>query len=146
MIRFATYEDFDSWLELAKEVEALFGEMADVVEFKEAIKECIALSSALCITCADNDIAGIVAINKDKNEVEWLAVKNKYRGKGYGFKLLEAAIEQLDKAKPIYVQTFSSHVELGQPARKLYLNFGFKDYKDGGKNPAGIDTTVMKLD
>jgi len=146
MIRFVMEQDIPKWLELAKEVEDLFGEMAGLAEFEAAINECIANSTALCVIHSNHDVAGIVAINKDKNEIEWLAVKKGYRGNGYGYKLLEAAIELLDKTMPIFVQTFSSHVESEQPARKLYLNFGFKDYKDGGKNPAGIDTTIMQLD
>jgi GNAT superfamily N-acetyltransferase len=146
MIRFVTHQDIEQWLELAKEVEPLFGEMVGIADFCEGIKECIANSSALCLTHADDDVIGIIAVNKEKNEIEWLAVKNKYRGNGYGYRLVDAAIQHLDTSKPIYVQTFSSHVESGKSARKLYLHFGFKDYKDGGKNPAGIDTTIMKLD
>ena len=146
MIRFVTNKDIDQWLELAKEVEALFGDMAGIPEFRDAISECINASSALCATHTDNEVAGIIALSKEKNEIEWLTVKNKYRGRGYGNALLDAAIKHLDSTKPIYVQTFSSHVESGKPARQLYLHFGFKDYKDGGKNPADIDTTIMVLD
>jgi len=144
MIRFVNKQDIPQWLEFAKEVEDLFGKMAGLAEFETAINECIANSSALCVT-HDNDAAGIVAINKEKNEIEWLAVKKEYRGNGYGYQLVEAAINHLDTERPIYVQTFSSHVESGKPARKLYLDFGFKDYKHGGENPAGLDTTIMKL-
>lgn len=145
MIRFVTHQDIEQWLQLAKEVEPLFGEMVGVSAFTEGIKGCIADSSALCITHIDDDIMGIISYNSNKNEIEWLAVKNKYRGNGYGYQLVEAAIQHLDQSKPIYVQTFSSHVGSGRSARKLYLSFGFKDYKVSGKNPAGIDTVIMKL-
>jgi hypothetical protein len=37
-------------------------------------------------------------------------------------------------------------VKAGEAARKIYLKFGFRDYKDGGKNPAGIDTVIMKCE
>ena len=90
-------------------------------------------------------MAGIIAFSKEANEILWLAVKSKYRKKGYGHELVEAAIKHLDTNKPIYVQTFASHVEAGKSARKLYLHLGFEDDRDGGKNPAGIDTTIMKL-
>ena len=145
MIRYATLQDIDQWLDLAKEVESLFGKMAGLADFEDGIKACIAHSSAFCATHAEHDIAGIVAIDKEQNEIAWLAVKNTYRGAGYGRQLLETAIEHLDTTKPIYVQTFSAHVALGTPARKLYMRFGFNDDRDGGKNPAGIDTTIMKL-
>jgi hypothetical protein len=35
-------------------------------------------------------------------------------------------------------------VKAEEAARKIYMKFGFKDNKDGGKNPAGIDTVIMK--
>lgn len=145
MIRNVTPQDIDAWLELAKEVEPLFGEMAGTEAFAEAISGCIADSSALCLVNADNDVVGIVALDKSSNEIAWLAVKHKYRGQGYGYQLVEAALGQLDQTQPIVVQTFAPHVESGKPARKLYLHFGFKDDKDGGKNPAGIDTVIMRL-
>ncbi len=145
MLRYVTVEDFDQWLEMAKEVEPLFGDMVGVADFEAGIKACIADSSALCVTQADDDVAGIIAFSKETNEILWLAVKNKYRKKGYGYDLVEAAIQHLDTDKPIYVQTFAAHVDAGLAARKLYLHFGFKDDKDGGKNPAGVDTTIMRL-
>lgn len=144
MIKLVTDEDFNTWLELAKEVEPLFGEMVNNDDFREGIKGCISSSSAFCIK-NNNDIEGIVAINKTENEISWLAVRENSRGKGYGYQLLKEAIHALDYKKPIFVQTFSSSVKAGKAARKLYLQFGFKDYKDGGKNPANIDTIIMKL-
>ncbi|QZY56446.1 GNAT family N-acetyltransferase [Crassaminicella profunda] len=146
MIRVVTDQDFNVWLELAREVEPLFGEMVGCEDFKKGIKECISNVSAFCIVDTNNDIGGIIAINKDENEIAWLAVRKKYRGKGYGYQLVKEAIDCLNNKKPVFVQTFSSNVKAGKPARKVYMQFGFKDYKDGGKNPAGIDTIIMKLE
>ncbi|WZL72393.1 GNAT family N-acetyltransferase [Clostridiaceae bacterium 35-E11] len=146
MIRLVTEQDFNTWLELAREVQPLFGEMVGCEDFKNGIKECISNLSAFCVVNTNNDIEGIIAINKAENEIAWLAIKKKCRGKGYGYQLLKAAIDCLDDTKPIFVQTFSSNVKDGEAARKLYMKLGFKDYKDGGKNPAGIDTIIMKLE
>lgn len=146
MIRFVVNEDFNSWLELAKEVEPLFGEMVENEDFKKAIKECISNLSAFCAVNTDNDIEGIIAIDKSVNEISWLAVRKRSRGKGYSYQLLKAAIHCLDNSKPIFVQTFSSDSKAGVAARRLYMQFGFKDYKHCGKNPAGIDTIIMRLD
>lgn len=146
MIRLVTDGDFNAWLELAKEVEPLFGEMVENEDFVKGIKGCIADSAALCVENTMKEIEGIIAINKAENEISWLAVREKSRGKGYGVQLLNAALDFLDHQKPIIVQTFSKTVKVGEAARKMYLQFGFKDYKDGGKNPADIDTVIMKLE
>lgn len=52
----------------------------------------------------------------------------------------------LDDDQPVYVQTFSAAATEGRAARHLYERFGFIDYKEDGKNPAGIDTVIMRLD
>lgn len=145
MIRAVESKDIHAWLELAKEVEPLFGKMVECVDFKKAIKKSISNSSAFCIINA-NSIEGIVSVNKSENEIAWLAVRKQSCKKGYGYQLLKAAIDGLDNKKPIFVQTFSSNVKAGEAARKLYMRFGFQDYKDGGKNPAGMDTVIMKLE
>lgn len=144
MIRLVTNQDLNAWMELAGEVEPLFGEMVWNEDFINGIKGCIANQSAFCVVNTDNEVEGIIAINKALNEIAWFAVREKCRGKGYGCQLLEKAIDSLDNRKPIYVQTFSPHVKAGEAARKIYLKFGFRDFKDGGKNPAGIDTVIMK--
>ena len=146
MIRLAVNQDFHAWIELSKEVEPLFGAMANNENFISGIKDCISRSSAFCAVNADNCIAGIIAINKVSNEVSWFAVREKCRGEGYGCQLLQAALNSLDRKKPIYVQTFSPGVKAGEAARKIYRKFGFEDYKTGEKNPAGIDTVIMKCE
>lgn len=146
MIRLVADQDFNTWLELAREVEPLFGEMVGNEDFKKGIKECISNYSAFCVVNTNNDIEGIIAINKPENEISWLAVREKSRGKGYGQQLIKTAIDSLDNNNPIFVQTFSANEKAGEAARKVYERFGFKDYKDGEKNPAGIDTTIMKLE
>ena len=78
------------------------------------------------------------------NEIMWLAVSEAERGKGYGRQLLEAALRVLDTTGDIVVQTFDRTVEEGKAARRLYADFGFVDDRDGGLNPAGIPTVLMK--
>lgn len=145
MIRFVTNQDLNAWIELAREVEPLFGEMVENENFINEVKDCISNSSALCTVNTNNYIEGIIAINKALNEISWLAIREKCRGQGYGYQLLKAALKNLDNRKPIYVQTFSPDEKAGEAARKMYMKLAFKDYKDGGKNPAGIDTVIMKL-
>lgn len=144
-IRLVTYADLNDWLELAKEVEPLFGKMVECEGFQEGIKETVTKSSAFCVIDTNNKIGGIIAVDKSQNEILWLAVHNKHRLKGYGRRLLKAAMDSLDATKPIYVQTFSDGITEGEAARRLYEQFGFVDYKEAGKNPAGFDTVIMRF-
>lgn len=146
MIRLVTERDIDGWLELAREAEPLFGAMAESEGFKNGIRSCIESASALCAADDDNNVEGIIAFDKAENEISWLVVRERSRSKGYGRELLEAALDCLDKKRTVYVQTFSAGTAVGEAARKLYMRFGFSDYKDAGANPAGIDTVIMKLE
>lgn len=143
MIRLLEDNDYDSWIDLAKEVEPLFGPMTDSEEFQAGIKNCIKSKIAYCIENSPGDIAGIIALDKEKNEILWLAVAQKHRGNKYGDQLVKKAIDELYKNGAIYVQTFASGTNEGQSARHIYEKNGFMDLKDGGKNPAGFETVIM---
>ena len=142
-------DDYNAWLLLAKEVEPLFGPMVEDVDFQEALKKVLADKTAFCINSdsdkIDKTIKGGIIISKESNEIAWFAVSKIYRGMGYGRALLEFAIDNLNTKEDIFVQTFDKSISEGKAARKLYLDFGFIDYKDGGLNPAGISTVIMKL-
>ena len=143
MIRLLNPQDYDTWMELAKEVEPLFGPMTNSMAFQEGIKHCIQNNNAFGIENDKCDLAGIIALDKEKNEILWLAVRKKYRGNKYGDKLVKKAIEELDRNEDIYVQTFSKKMDEGKNARTIYENNGFVDWKDAGKNPANIETVIM---
>jgi len=148
-VDFSELTDFDAWIRLAKEVEPLFGPMADDVDFQEALKQAILDRTAFCIRSdsskKDKPLKGGIVISKESNEIAWLAVSQQYRRMGYGQKLIKFAISKLNAQESVYVQTFDKSVPEGKPARKLYLYFGFTDFKDGGLNPAGVSTVIMKL-
>ena len=141
--------DFDAWILLAREVEPLFGPMADEKGFQEALRRAISLNIAFCIYSEpngdDNNLIGGVVISKKTNEISWFAVSQKYRGKGYGRKLIEFAVSKLNSQENMFVQTFDKSVPEGKSARDLYLDLGFTDVKDGGLNPAGVPTVIMQL-
>ena len=148
-VEYAELTDFDAWIRLAREVEPLFGPMADEAPFQEAIKQAMAQKTAFCMRSGPNDKKGIlkggVVISKELNEILWFAVSEPCRGKGYGRTLLDFAVNKLNHGKRILVQTFDASSPDGRAARKLYLDFGFLDYKDGGLNPAGIPTVIMQF-
>ena len=63
-VQIAKIEDFENWLQLAKEVEPLFGPMAEEVSFQTALKDLIAQKQAFCIK-QDAEFCGAIAISKN---------------------------------------------------------------------------------
>lgn len=148
-VRVATPADYEDWRRLAREVEGLFGPMADKPSFGEGLRRAIDEGVALCAEAddpgADGTFRGGIVFCREANEIRWLAVQAAYRGRGVGAALVKAAIERLDPGKPITVTTFDSSVAEGAAARALYESFGFTDCAPAGRNPAGIQTVVMSL-
>jgi ribosomal protein S18 acetylase RimI-like enzyme len=142
-IRLIKQHDYNTWMKFAREIEPLFGPMTNSNKFQEGIKYCIQNNSAYGIENSSKELAGIIALDRENNEVAWLAVGEKYRGNRYGCMLVKKAIIELEKNGDIYVQTFSKNVEQGASARKIYENNGFIDLKEAGKNPANIETVIM---
>mgnify|MGYP001210771667 FL=1 len=148
-VDYSNLSDFAAWISLAREVEPLFGPMADEAPFQEAIRDAISEKRAFCIRASadekDASLSGGVVISEEANEIVWLAVAERCRGMGFGRQLLKFAINRLNPHKSIFVQTFDQSVPEGTAARHLYLESGFTDLKDGGPNPAGIPTVIMQL-
>ncbi len=148
-VREATPDDFNSWIELAREVEPLFGPMVDDAAFREGLKRAIEEKIAWCVEVPDEQgrtaFRGGIVVSKEANEILWLAVSRKTRGCRMGAALLSKAIGRLDRSRPIAVTTFDGTILEGLPARRLYRRFGFRDTAAAGLNPAGIPTVTMTL-
>ncbi|ACS81850.1 GNAT family N-acetyltransferase [Maridesulfovibrio salexigens] len=143
----AIISDFDKWIELAREVEPLFGPMADEPEFHEGLRQAINSGTAFCMKDGDSassELLGGIIVFPEPNEIVWFAVAQKARGKGIGSILLDYAINQLSNERPIAVTTFAPEIESGKPAVNLYKKYGFKESKSGPINPAGIETVIME--
>lgn len=143
MIRNLDNNDLNNWLKLAEEVEYLYGPMTESEEFVAALDNCIKEQNAYGVIHTNGELAGIIAIDRVNNEIAWLAVSIKYRGNNYGDMLVKKAIAELSIKGDIYVQTFADNIKEGTAARVIYLKNGFVDFKDSGRNPAGIDTVIM---
>lgn len=148
-VREATPDDFDDWLELAREVEPLFGPMVDDAAFREGLKRAIEEKIAWCVEEPDEQgrtvFRGGIVVSREANEILWLAVSGRKRGHGMGASLLSEAIGRLDRSRPISVTTFDDTIPEGLPARRLYRRVGFEDSAAAGLNPAGIPTVMMIL-
>ena len=68
-------------------------------------------------------------LDKDHGEFKSIRVSNKFRQKGYGKKLIGYLISMSEKLgiKKLSVETGAGNFFL--PARKLFLNYGFKPCK-----------------
>ncbi len=149
-VKLSTINEYQDWLNLAKEVEPLFGPMVDKPAFCDGLKNAILERNAFCVyEDRSNEKSrffhGGIVISREANEIIWFAVAQQSRGRGIGNMLLSEAIKHLNHTKPITVTTFDKTIEAGIPARNLYQSFGFYDSGVTGKNPAGISTATMVL-
>ena len=143
----ATRDDFDRWIELAAEVEYLFGPMCSEPEFRSALEESIEQGRAWCVKGCNADcgstLCGGIIVEPEENKIAWLAVAKDCRGLGIGRLLLNAALQALDTSRDIPVQTFAAEHPDGVPARTLYLSAGFSDLAAAEPTPTGVPTVVM---
>jgi len=149
IVRVSILDDFEGWLQLAREVEPLFGPMVQDPDFRTGLRQAIVDGHALCVRAEtgghEQRLQGGIVIAPKANEILWFAVATESRGKGLGKALLHAAVKNLDKTRPIIVTTFDQTVAAGTPARHLYHAVGFREFSPAGVNPAGIPTVTMLL-
>ncbi len=146
-VEVATSVDFTPWLDLAGQVEHLFGPMVGEESFRQALKRALDDERAFCARETEaspgSRLRGGIIISRDENRIEWLAVASGSRSKGLGKALLRFAIERLDVRRDIQVQTFAPGIPTGAVARRLYLGLGFRDDAPAEPTPAGIATVLM---
>lgn len=120
----ATLGDIDSWLEIVREVEPLFGPMP---EFRGTLERAIARGGAWCVRSADAVVLGGILLSRpDHPAINWLAVRREARGRGIGRQLAVHALEVFRDAKEVVVDTFGADNPDGLPARALYQSLGFE--------------------
>ena len=132
---------------LAREVEPLFGPMADEPTFIEGLLRAINEGRTFCVRALDagarSRLLGGIIVSTAINAVAWLAVASSARRNGAGSALLRLGLERLDMRKPIEVITFAESVAEGTAARRLYAKFGFVEAGQRGANPAGVPVVAM---
>jgi GNAT superfamily N-acetyltransferase len=140
----ATREDIPLWLELAAEIEYLFGPHVDDPAFLAALERNIGRGSAFCVRANDGPpgaalLAGILFSAKHPvYRIGWFAVTERWRHKGLGSLLMAHVLGLVQPPAEVQVTTFGPEIPDGVPARRLYQSFGFEpaekveDGQEGG--------------
>lgn len=120
--RAATVDDLPSWMQLAAEVEPLFGPMPD---FEARVRRAIERRTALVIATG-NTVAGAALLSRPNqpHHIHWLAVRGSQRRRGVGHALIAAIVDRWP-TETIEVVTFTADTAGGAPARRLYESHGF---------------------
>ncbi|MDQ0914712.1 N-acetyltransferase [Paenibacillus sp. V4I5] len=149
----ATKDDLNVWLELASEVEYLFGPMVSDPKFIQAIEKNINQRSAFCVR--ENDglpgsglLGGVLfsSAGASSYKIGWLAVSSRARNKGIATALLRHILKLVDVPAEVLVTTFGDEIPDGRPARKLYQKFGFVPQEESIPNgPEGGSRQKFKL-
>jgi len=130
LIRYATIDDIPAWVMLAKHISPIFRSpnMSTDTEFLDYIHSKVNKNEAfIAVDIKTGNCKGIIGFSKTHNRITWFGVYEMYRKSGIGSHLLESALNELDRTKDITVETFREGYDLGEPARHLYLKFGFID-------------------
>ncbi|MCR8645544.1 GNAT family N-acetyltransferase [Paenibacillus sp. N1-5-1-14] len=128
----ATLDDLKAWLELAAEVEYLFGPMVDDPKFIQVLEKNISLNRAYCIREKDglpgSPLLGAMLFNTAHAptfKIGWLAVSSQAKKTGVATALMDHVMQLISPPAEVTVITFGEDIPDGQPARRLYQKFGF---------------------
>ncbi len=133
-VQIAEYRDVRSWLDLAAEVEWLFGDMLGGPDFYQALLKNIGRGTAFCVRAGDGaagaPLVGGMLFSPGRSDrpeyrIGWLSVAERCRRHGVGRLLVEHAFGLVKPPAVMTVETFGEEVEPGWPARRLYERMGF---------------------
>jgi GNAT superfamily N-acetyltransferase len=137
--------DIDSWLEITREVEPLFGPMP---KFDITLMNNIARGSALVVRGETGAILGgaLLGGQSPDNWLRWLAVRSSVRGRGIGAAILSEILRRCPAPCTISLATFGPDNGLGRPARRLYERFGFRGGEMLPRGPEGGSRQLFTLE
>jgi len=133
-VQIAEYRDVRSWLDLAAEVEWLFGDMLGDPDFYQALFRNIGRATAFCVRECDGPagaqlVGGMLfsPCRPDRPEyrISWLSVAERCRRGGVGRLLVQHAFILVEPPAVLAVGTFGEDLQPGRPARQLYERMGF---------------------
>lgn len=147
----AQIEDIPAWLQLASEVEFLFGPMVDDPRFRQALRRNIERGSAFCVREADgrpgSALLGGVLFSPSaapRYKVGWLAVAERRRRQGIGRQLVGHVLGLVHPPAEVGVDTFTDDTAQGVAARRFYEHLGFRA-AELATGPHGEPVQVFRL-
>jgi ribosomal protein S18 acetylase RimI-like enzyme len=133
-VSLGTQDEVASWLEIAREVEPLFGPMPD---FESTLRRNISRGTALCVRDPGGQVLGGMLLRAAPHtQITWLVVRSSARRRGVGHALVAEALRRYPPPCEVLVDTFGEDIIEGFPARRLYQSFGFlpgEDLPDGAE-------------
>lgn len=149
----ATYRDVARWLDLAAEVEPLFGPMLDDPEFYRVLLRVIERQTAFCVR-EENGVPGAPLRggllyspsrpDRLEHRIIWLAVTAQARRMGVGRRLVEHTCGLVTPPATLAVITFGEDNVPGRPARRLYERLGFLPQEAAPRGPEGGSRQVFR--
>jgi len=148
----ATEADIPGWLDLAAEVEPLFGPLVHDPIFNRALLKNIRRGTAFCIRENEGPpgsplMGGLLfsPTRKPVFEIGWFSVADKWRRHGVGLALVRRIFDLVTPPAELIVKTFMEGVEGGGPARVFYARFGFEPAELlPGQGPYGSTVQVFR--
>lgn len=142
-VALAQPEDVPAWLNLAAEVEPLFGPMVNEPSFLHALSKRISRGTAFCVREHDGPagvplLGGLLLSPKPPvYTIGWLAVTEHSRRRGVGQTLVLHVLRLADTPAEFALKTFGPDNPEGEPARQFYVRMGFHPAELAPDGPAG---------
>ena len=143
--------DVAAWLDLAAEVEPLFGPMVEDPLFRQALSRSIGRESAYCVR-EGGGLAGapllgglLFSIHPPEYRIGWLAVREGSRRHGVGRQLVEHVLGRVQPPAEVSVVTFVATEPEGMAARLFYQRLGFSPAELTSFGPAKLPRQVFRL-
>ena len=149
-VQIATRADIPSWLELASQVEFLFGPMVDQPDFQSALRKNIDRESAYCVREQDQSAGAplmgglFLSFRPPEYHIRWLSVDQQWRRRGIGTVLLEYVFDLIKPPAELFVTTFGADNLEGQPARQFYKKMGFEFFAEAPPGPEGGSREIFQ--
>ncbi|MEO7911507.1 MAG: GNAT family N-acetyltransferase [Roseiflexaceae bacterium] len=150
-VALAQRADIPAWLDLAAEVEFLFGPMVSDPAFHGALERSIQRRAAFCLR-EQADIPGtplmgallFSATHAPHYKIHWLAVSTRWRRKGMAQALVMHCFELIQPPAELSLITFGADNQAGRPARQFYERMGFRATEFAPNGPEGATRQVYR--